>query len=173
MSDRFKLVGITLLGICVLALSTAPDTFAAGSKKKDPLAWKPPTHIHMRPMMVPAGGTVVPMTFYLEATKRERTEDICKRMPRVRDAVLSSLSRNPVKVRKRKIILKGLDAQMLKPLNKAVGKKYIKKVYISKGAVRMGTGKIKRRPYAVIDGCENILRLEKERQQALKAQKEK
>ncbi|MDD9876992.1 MAG: hypothetical protein OXR84_06080 [Magnetovibrio sp.] len=156
-----------LIGMAAVAVSG--DAWAAGSKKKDPLAWVPPTHIQMMPMMLPAGGTTVPMTFFLEAAKPKQVDEICKRIPRVRDAVLRSLSKKPIPVRGRRLVLKGLDARMLKPVNKAVGRSYVRKVFISKGAIRMGAGKIKRRPYAVIDGCENILRSEKEREQALKA----
>ncbi len=160
--------------ICVIGLSVAAmggDVWASGAKKKDALAWKPPTHIQMVPMMVPAGRTTVPMTFFLEATKRQKSEDICKRMPRVRDAVLRVLSKKPIPVKNRRLVLGGLDTRMLKPINKAVGHRYVKKVFISKGAVRMGTGKIKFRPYAEIDGCVNILRSEKEREQAERAAK--
>ena len=37
--------------------------------------------------------------------------------------------------------------------------------------VHVGTGKIERRPYAVIDGCDNVLRYECEREQTANEKK--
>ncbi|MEK9724228.1 MAG: hypothetical protein VW405_12220 [Rhodospirillaceae bacterium] len=37
----------------------------ASEKMKDPIAWEPLDYIQMLPMMVPAGSTVVPITFFL------------------------------------------------------------------------------------------------------------
>jgi len=157
---------IGLAGLIFFA--AAADVTAAAPKKKKNTAWVMPTHIQMVPMIVPAGKTSVPMTFYLEAKKRERGEAICKRMPQIRDAVLRALSRKPIPVHNRRLVLKGLAGRMLKPVNKAVGAALVKRIYVAKGAVRMGTGKIKQRPFAVIDGCVNILLTEKEREQAAK-----
>lgn len=156
--------------ILLVAIGTAlaADDALAGAKK-DPPPWVPPTHIQMLPMMLPAGGTRVPITFYLEATEPEKAEAICKHMPRVRDAVLLAVSRQPIPVKNRRLILKGLDQRMLKPINRAVGKPLVKRVFVAKGVVQMGTGKIKYRPFAVIDGCVNVLRSEREREQAARA----
>ncbi len=155
-----------IVGIFVAAL--AGNAFAA---ENDPLDWVPPTHVQMVPMMLPMGNTSGPITFILEAKKRKQTEGICEKMPRIRDALLSVLSRNPIPVKKRKMILTGLDQRILKPMNRAVGRAYIKKVYVFPGAVRLGAGKIKNKRYAVIDGCENILRSELARREAAKAAK--
>ena len=157
---------IAVGGLAFILFNTSA---AAGAKKKGPLAWKPPSHVHMRAMMVPVERTMAPVTFYLEAVKPKRSEAICKRMPRIRDAILQALSRQPIRARKRRFVLKGVDIRLLRPTNKAVGKKYIRKIFITAGAVQVGAGKIKQRPYAMIDGCDNILRSEREREQARKA----
>ena len=39
--------------------------------------------------------------------------------------------------------------------------------------VHLGTGKIERRPYAVIDGCDNVLRYECEREREQTANEKK
>lgn len=157
-----------LFGINFFLFGIVTNSWAA-EPKADPLKWEPPTHIQMVPMMVPVGRTNVSVTFILEATQRERTEVICKRIPRVRDAILRVLSREPIAVRKRKIVLDGVDQRILHPVNKAVGRSYIKKIYITPRPVQMGKGVVERKPYAVIAGCDNILRSEKARAQALKA----
>ncbi len=142
---------------------------AGGSKKKDPKEWVQPTHIQMSPMMLPAGHTNVPITFFLEAKKPKLVEDICKKIPRVRDAVLLTISRKPITVRKNRLVLKGLDRRIFGPVNRAIGRKYVQKIFVAKGAVRLGTGKIKQRPFAVIGDCVNILRSSREREQAARA----
>ncbi|NQV99611.1 MAG: hypothetical protein HQ483_07925 [Rhodospirillales bacterium] len=157
------------LALLSFALSGAGAASGAEKDKDDPLAWVPPTHVQMIPMMVPVGNTTVPITFVLEAVKRKQTEGICKRMPLVRDAILTVLSREPIPVKGRKIVTKGVDVRILNPINEAVGHTFIKRIYITPGAVKMGTAKVKRKPYAVIAGCDNILRSEKARDQALKA----
>lgn len=165
-----------LAGAAFLLAAATSSVFAASGAAKpkdDPLSWVPPTHVQMIPMMVPVGRTTVAVTFFLEATKRKRTEGICKRMPRIRDAILRVLSREPIPVKGRKIVVDGVDERIRRPINKAVGRTYVKKIYIIPKPVRMGAGKIKRKPYAVIAGCENILRSEKARAEALKAAQEK
>ena len=165
---RNTVIGLAICLSMLAALSSAHDVKAAGSKKKTD-GWVQPTHIHMQPMMLPAGRTRAPITFYLQAKKPKLTEDICKRMPRVRDAILRTLSRKPITVKNRRLVLKGLDKRIFGPVNRAVGRNYVSKIFISKGAIRLGAGKIKHRPFAVIDGCVNILRSEREREQAERA----
>ena len=94
-------------------------------------------------------------------------------MPRVRDAILTVLSREPIPVKGRKVVLDGVNERILSPINKAVGRTYIKKIHITPRPLRMGEAKVKRKPFAVIAGCENILRSEKARDEALKAAEEK
>ncbi len=172
MTNFFK-VGQKSFFLALICWVVATNAFAAETGKKDPLKWEPPTHIQMIPMMIPAGNTSIPITFFLEATAREQTDSICKRMPRVRDALLRVLSREPIPVKRRKLVLDGVDRRILSPINQAVGRAYVKKIYITPGAVRLGDGKIKRKPFAEIDSCENILRSELERAQAAKAAAEK
>ena len=148
----------------IIVVNTTP----VSAQEKEPEQIKRATHIQMVPMMIPAGNTAAPMTFILEAKKKKQVEAICERMPRIRDAVLSVLSRNPIAVRKRRIILNGVAERILPSMNRAVGKPYIRKVYIYRGAIRLGERKIKSRRNAVIDGCVNILRSELERRQAEK-----
>ncbi|MDP6896077.1 MAG: hypothetical protein QF510_03770 [Rhodospirillales bacterium] len=45
-------------------------------------------------------------------------------------------------------------------MNWVVGKCFNCRVFEVKGMVHVGTGDIERRPYAVIDGCDNVLRYE-------------
>lgn len=160
--------------VLVVAMASSVQAASGTAKPKDdPTAWVPPTHVQMIPMMVPVGRTSVAVTFILEAVKRKQTQGICKRMPRVRDAILTILSREPIPVKGRKIIVDGVDERILGPINRAVGRTYVKNIYITPRPLRIGQGKVKRKPYAVIAGCENILRSEKARNQALKAAEDK
>ena len=56
-------------------------------------------------------------------------------------------------------------------MNWVVGKRFNCRVFEVKGMVHVGTGKIERRPYAVIDGCDNVLRYECEREQTANEKK--
>jgi len=158
-----------ILAIGMAVAVTGFDAAAAGKKSDSAGPAKDPTHIQMIPMMLPVGKTSAPMTLYLQATKKDRVENICKRMPKVRDALLRVLLRDPIPLKKRKALVKATEKKLLNPLNKAVGRKYIKRVFITPGAVKMGAGKIPSQRFAVIDGCHNILRSELEKQQAAKA----
>lgn len=170
-----KMIAVGFLSVGMTLIVDSQVLAASGEKpaKDDPLAWEPPTHIQMIPMMVPAGRTTVAVTFLLEATKPKRTQGICKRMPRVRDAILRTLSREPIPVKRRKLVVDGVDRQILDPINRAIGRTYVKKIVVLPGPLKMGTAKDKRKRLAVIAGCENILRSEKARDQALKAAQEK
>ena len=165
---------MSLFVLIPLFSAVSTDALAAGGGKKgQALEWEPPTHIQMIPMMVPVGHTNASVTFYIEATKPRRVEGICKRLPRLRDAVLQILSRKPIPVKNRRIITKGVNRQLLGPINVAVDYPYIKKLYITPRPVRLGSGKIENKPFAIIDGCQNILRSALARKEAMKAAQEK
>jgi len=153
-------------GCGLLAAAAVFSTGAFAASKKADAEWQPPSHIQMAPMMLPAGHTRVPITLFLEAVKPEKSEGICKQMPRVRDAILLAVSRRPIPVNNQRLVLKGLDQRLLNPVNRAIGQSLVKKIFVAKGAVAAGAGKIKYRPFAVIDGCANVLRSEREREQA-------
>ena len=166
------LASLSIIGTACILISS--DAAAEAAKKKGVQEWVQPTHIQMSPMMIPVGNQSAPMTFFLEAVKADRVEEICEHMPRVRDAVLRVFSRSPNPVSKRrKIILKGVEGKILKPINKAIGKREVKKIYTKVGAVMFGNAKIKKRPFAIIGNCVDILRSELEREQAAKAAAEK
>jgi hypothetical protein len=169
---RRFLSSLMIMG-AALILNSA-EVSASGGKKKPAKEWVQPTHIQMSPMMIPVGNQSAPMTFFLEAVKPDRVEEICEHMPRVRDAVLRVFSRSPIPVSKRrKIILKGVERKILKPINKAIGKREVTKIFTKVGVVNFGTAKIKKRPFAIIGNCVDILRSEQEREAAAKAAAEK
>ena len=169
---RRLLASLSIIATACILISN--DVAAEAAKKKEAKEWVQPTHIQMFPMMVPVGKQSAPMTFFLEAVKPDRVEEICEHMPRVRDAVLRVFSRSPIPVSKRrKIILKGVERKILKPINKAIGKREVTKIFTKVGVVNFATAKIKKRPFAIIGNCVDILRSEQEREAAAKAAAEK
>ena len=56
-------------------------------------------------------------------------------------------------------------------MNWVVGKRFNCRVFEVKGMVHVGTGKIERRPYAVIDGYVDVLRYKREREQTTNEKK--
>jgi flagellar basal body-associated protein FliL len=173
-------IAATALSVSILILSIGHSVDAAEKKKKvkDEASWIVPTHIQLNPLMVPVKGRrTAPITIYIEAADKKFVGNICNYVPRMRDAVLTVLSRKPIRVKGRKLILKGLPRQLLGPMNKSIGnkvigKRQIKDVYVVAGAVRMGGGSISRLPFARINGCQSVRRAEADRMKAKAAQKE-
>ena len=151
---------------------------AEGEKLKDEAAWIVPTHIQLAPIMIPVEGRrSAPVTFYLEASDKKFVGNICNYIPRLRDAIFKELSRHPVHVRNRKLILKNIPQRLLNPMNESIGNQIIgthqiKEIYVVAGAVRMGGGSISRLPFARINGCQSIRRAEAERMKAEAAKKQ-
>ena len=145
---------------------------------KDEAAWIVPSHIQLSPLMIPVEGRrSAPVTIYLESADKKFVGNICNYVPRIRDTILRVLSRNPVQVKRQKLVLEGLPQQLLSPMNRAIGNKIIgerqiKEIFIVAGAVRMGGGSISRLPFARINGCHSIRQAEAARMKAEAAKKQ-
>lgn len=162
--------------ILVCALNYLWFSVAAGAAEKkevkDEAAWIVPTHIQLNPIMVPVTGRrSAPVTIYIEASNKEDVGNICNYVPRLLDAIFKVLSRNPVPVRRSRLVLSDVPAQLLQPMNMAIGsnedgKNQIKEIFVVAGAVRMGGGSISRLPFARINGCHSIRQAEAARMKA-------
>lgn len=154
MSTSIALIGAVLSG-SVLAAA-----------KPDEAAWIVPSHIQMAPFMMPvAGRRTAPVTLYLKARSKKFVGNICNYVPRMRSAILEVMTREPVPVKRRKLILDGVSRRLLNPMNAVIrdnsfGKKQIAKIYIVVGARKMGGGTVSRLPFASINGCQSIRRAE-------------
>jgi len=174
-SVRSAIVAVAF-GLLIFSL-LAPSTALAKAKKEDDKAWVLPTHIQLVPMMVPVEGRrTAPITLYLAAANKKFVVNICNYAPRIRDVVLKELSRKPVHVKGRRLVLTKLPNQLLSPVNrvignKIIGKRQVKKVFAFAGNLRMGDGAVLKLPRARIDGCQNILRSDLEREKAEAAKK--
>lgn len=162
-------------GLCALILATAAAG-AADTKKEKPeaKAWEVPSHIQLAPFMVPIdyhlqSATVV--TFFLEATDRKDVGRICAYVPRIRDAIFQVLSRKPIPVKNRKLVLRNVPEQLLGPINEAFDRPMLDNIYVAAGAVRMGGGSISRLPFARINGCQTIRKKQDELRKAREAAK--
>lgn len=164
---------ITVSGLLLIAVAFLPVNVMAETDPEQKIPKVTATHIQMMPMMTPAGRTSAPVTFFLEAKTVKQVVGICNRIPRLRDALLSVLSREPIPVKSRRLVLDGVEKRLLAPLNKALEKNDIRRIFITPGVVQLGHGKIKTRPRAIIDGCANILKIDEERKKAEQALKEK
>jgi len=171
-------IGLLVIGHLVTGLGHSVAA-AKSEKQKDEAAWIVPTHIQLAPVMIPVEGRrSAPVTFYLEARDKKFVGNICNYIPRIRDAIFKHLSRHPVPVSHRKLILKNIPQRLINPMNQSIGNQIIgnhqiKEVYIVAGAVRMGGGSISRLPFARINGCQSIRRAEAERMKAEAAKKQK
>ncbi len=136
-----------------------------------------PSHIQMRPMMVPIihpYQSVTPISLFLEAVDRKEVGAICKKVPRIRDAILRVLSRQPVPTRRGKLVLTGISDQLMGPINRALGETGVKSVHVEPGIVRLSDkGGVARLPFATINGCKGIKEIELEIVKEQQKQKEK
>ena len=163
--------------LCIPGVLFSAEAFAERDGGAAESSWKMPTHIQLAPIMVPLEGRrSAPATFYLKPKSKKFVVNICKFEPRIRDAVFSNLSRYPVPVKKRRMVLKNVPKQLLKLVNNAVGnkkigKRQVNKIYVYPGASQFKTGADARFPGGFVDGCQNVLRSEKERKAAEEAKK--
>jgi len=163
-----------------LAVLLSGNVYASAKKKdsgKGEVVWQMPTHIQLAPIMLPLEGRrSAPATFFLKAKNKKFVVNICTFEPRIRDAVFGNLSRDPVRVKNRRMILTPLPKKLLKLVNKVVGnkrygKRQIKQIFVYAGASQFKIGPDKRFPGGFVDGCQNVLRSEKERKAAEEAKK--
>jgi len=169
-------VAVAICGLLLIPLMSPSATVAKEDSEADEV-WVLPTHIQLVPMMVPVEGRrTAPVTLYLAAANKKFVVNICNYAPRIRDVILKELSRNPVRVKSRRLILSRLPNQLLSPVNrvignKIIGKHQIKKVFAFAGNLKMGESSVLKLPFARVDGCQNILRSDLEREKAEAAKK--
>jgi len=136
-----------------------------------------PSHIQLSPMMVPIKHPYLrtsAITVFLEPVEREHVGKICNNVPRIRDAILRVLSRNPVPTRRGKMILDGVDATFLIYINNALDEEKIKGVIVEPGLINLAgkQGGLSRLPFATVNGCRGIKEIEEKLRQAREKAKE-
>ncbi|MBT6094789.1 MAG: hypothetical protein HOH04_07895 [Rhodospirillaceae bacterium] len=173
---RTVLIFFVLLGVVAANLQA---NAAEGKKKEQSLREKfaLPSHVQMSPMMVPINhphtSTSV-ITVFLEPVHREAVGNICRNVPRIRDAILRLLSRNPIQTQSNKMQLDGLADQFVPIINKVLEKEKIKGVHVEPGMVNLGRGGgISRLPFATVNGCRGIKEIEEKLKAAAEKAKEK
>jgi len=169
-------VEAVILGLLIISIASW-STASAKEDNPDEQVWVLPTHIQLVPMMAPVEGRrSAPITLYLAASNKKFVVNICNYAPRIRDVILKELSRRPVRVKGRRLVLTRLPNQLLSPVNrvignKIIGKRQVKKVFVFAGNLKLGDGAVLKLPFARIDGCQNILRSDLEREKAEAAKK--
>lgn len=171
---RRVVVFVALLAALIPLLALAPSVGAAptGEKKATPLDFSVlPSHVQLAPINVPIGNgypTRTLVTVYLGPHNREKIGLLCRMAPRVNDAVLSALSREPVPVKDRKLIVTGVGPRLVGPINAALGESLIKEVHVLPGAAGAQGGVLAKLPFGNAGGCKGINdmleRLERQRQ---------
>lgn len=166
-------------GLVLAAVICAPADSAA-EKKEQSLREKfaLPSHIQMSPMMVPIRHrhlSTTAITIFLEPDKRENVGRICNQVPRIRDAVLRILSRDPIPTLRNKLVLDGIAEKFVPSINKVLRVGRIRDVHIEAGMVNLAgkSGGISRLPFATINGCRGIKEMEKKIKEAQEKAKEK
>lgn len=132
--------------------------------------WELPLHIQMLPIMVrarsgskPAFAT--PISVFVQVTKKKYVGSVCKRLPRLTSKILQIFSREPIKIVRGQLDLQNTGKLLLKPLNKSLGKRVIRKLYVYQGVMRMDAGVSDKIPFSH-NTCLTILRLSDELRKA-------
>ena len=82
------------------------------------------------------------------------TQDVCAFMPRIRDAVLVELFRQPILVEiDTGIAVETIESGLVDPLNRALGKESVRRVYVLPGAEHMTEAAAARLPFNRVIGC--------------------
>ena len=98
-------------------------------------------HIQLRTIMAPITGSrqyFAPITVYIQAVSKDDILKICHYRPFIVDAVLQVLSRQPIPVVRRKLDLSNVPAQIIAPINKALGAEIVSAVYVASTLIVMG-----------------------------------
>lgn len=166
---------IVFLATLVPLLALVPSAGAAptGERKAAPIDFSVlPSHVQLAPINVPIGNgypTRTLVTVYLGPHDREKIGLLCRMSPRVNDTVLSVLSREPVPVRDRKLVVTDVGRRLLGPINAALGESLVKEVHVLPGAAGAQGGVVAKLPFGNAGGCKGINdmleRLERQRQQ--------
>jgi len=170
MSQKLTFTCISL--ILALSIVVLIPAQASGSTEKSPIEdepeWVVPSHIQLSPMMVPIiskkTSTAV-VSMFIQVTSKEHVGDVCRRLPRIRDAILRTLSRSPIPVHRNKLVLKDVSGRLTMPIDRALGGGMVHSVYVVPGALQMNTGSVSRLPFAS-NGCKTI---RKKQAEAIKA----
>jgi hypothetical protein len=136
-----------------------------------------PSHIQLTPMMVPirhAYQSTSAITIFLEPVKRQTTGKICHHVPRIRDAILRILSREPIPTRRNRLVLEGVAEKLIRFINIALDKEKIKNAIVEPGMVNLAgsSSGLSRLPFATINGCRGIKEIEEKLEAAEKKAKE-
>ena len=155
-------------GIFVFVFVILTNTFYAAStsvfaeenlRKKYAL----PTHVQLKPFDAPTNslsGRMAPVTVFLEAFDKEKIGLICQYQPRIMDAIMMQLYRSPLKVTDGTLDLTGVAGRLITPINRALGRRLVKSVYVVRGVKAMSRGAVSRLPFNA-SGCKGVKDLEK------------
>ncbi len=153
---------------CVLAVLialTVPNTVSAKEDEKKE-AWVPPLRIMMPEFEVPVAKKyppTVPLTVILQAKNIDYLGPICKKMPRIRDAIVMAMYSPKIDSKDGKLVLNGVDKRFLKAVNRSLGKRYVHSIVLVDGSVKALSGGINSLPFAVARGCRAIEEWETEK----------
>ena len=173
MRSRFRAL-VFFLPTLLFSL-TAPLSVAAQPAEKKTAAIDfatLPSHVQFNPITVPianANPTRSMVTLYLGPHDREKIGYLCRMAPRINDAVLSALSREPIPIKDRRLATMDVGPRLLEHINAAIGEKLVKEVHVLPGPPQAERGTFAKLPFGNAGGCKGISdmleKLERQRQQ--------
>lgn len=109
----------------------------------------------MAPVSRPGTGKprLKALTVIVEVGEGE-TDNVCFFMPRVRDAVLVELFRQPIVLGEDSATdVEAVEARLLDPLNRVLGSDAVRRVYLIPGSEHMAKAAVSRLPMSRVVGC--------------------
>lgn len=151
---KFLVAGLTALAVVV---SVVPDQVSASEAVAAPV---PVTLMQFRSFMAPiapqsaAKPCLKAVTIIVEIGESE-TRNVCGFMPRIRDAVLVELFRQPIVLEvDAESDFEAVEARLLDPLNQALGKDTVRRVYVIPGPEHLAQAAAAvRLPFSRMIGC--------------------
>ena len=117
---------------------------------------KEPIHLRLSTMEVPVGRggqRFEAVTVVLDVAGETDVETVCIYSPRIRDAVLQILSKDPIPLSGNRLSLDRLPERLLAPINRALGVNIVSSVLVRAGEVADKRGAVVGLPFASVIGC--------------------
>ncbi len=141
------------------------------------------SHVQLNPIMTPTRplpgsflGQSYPLTPVMTVPKAEDVAFVCRRAPRVAEAILRYFQQYPVSLTpQHRLDLKAINKNNVKIaayVNRALGQNAVSKVYLTDVVAKsMARGTMERLPFAKIQGCSRVLKEYEERMKKLEGEK--
>jgi len=111
-------------------------------------------HAFMAPTTQPGKKPCMKAVTLIVEIGESDADAVCSYLPRIRDAVLVELFREPIAIDHRAgMDVRAVETRLLEPLNRVLGHAAVRRVYVIPGTERLAEAEAARLPFSRIIGC--------------------